>query len=134
MDTEDHPTCGKGLAENSILPARLSNLIAAMAGNLAVHMKALDLTDTSSRTEYQAYEHLVKQLRQIAVELQWTANEMAGYRDLPMGIHDQIAMTQPEVRQAFENFVEKKQELIYFLEETAARDHHLLGMMRSHGH
>ena len=133
MDTEDQPTCGKGLAENSILPAKLSNLIAAMAGNLAVHMKALDLTDSNSQAEYNAYEHLVKQLRQIAVELQWTANEMAGYRDLPMGRHDEIAMTQPEVREIFENFVKQKQELLSLLEGTAERDNQLLEMMRTHG-
>jgi hypothetical protein len=52
MDTEDQPTCGKGLAESSILPAKLGNLIAAMAGNLVVHMKALDLTDSNSQAEY----------------------------------------------------------------------------------
>ena len=133
MDTEDQPTCGKGLAESSILPAKLSNLIAAMAGNLSVHMKALDLTDSNSQAEHNAYEHLVKQLRQTAVELQWAANEMTGYRDLPMGRHDEIAMTQPEVREIFENFVKQKQELLSLLEETAERDNQLLEMMRTHG-
>ena len=40
MSTPDQPTCGKGLAENSILPAKLSELIAAMVENLEAHMKA----------------------------------------------------------------------------------------------
>jgi hypothetical protein len=56
MDTADQPTCGKGLAENSVFPATLSHLIAAMAENLAMHMKALDLTDPNSQTEHGAYE------------------------------------------------------------------------------
>ena len=133
MDTEDQPTCGKGLAENSVLPARLSNLIAAMAKNLAVHMKALDLTDSNSQIEHSAYEKLVNELRQAAVQLQWSANEMAGYRDLPMGRHDEIAMTQPGVRETFEKFVRNKQELFTLLEESAERDHQLLEIMRTHG-
>jgi hypothetical protein len=132
MDTEDQPTCGKGLAENSVLPARLSNLISAMAENLAVHMKALDLTDSNSQAEYSAYEKLVNELRQTAVQLQWAANEMAGYRDLPMGRHDEIAMTQQEVRETFEKFVSHKRDLLSLLEQTAERDGQLLEMMRTH--
>lgn len=131
MDTAEQPTCGKGLAENSVLPAQVSHLIAAMAENLAVHMKALDLTDPNSQAEYSAYENLVQKLRQAAVELQWTANEMSGYRDLPMGTHDQIAMTQPEVRNVFEKFVAHKQALLTLLQQTAERDHQLLDMMRT---
>jgi hypothetical protein len=131
MDTADQPTCGKGLAENSVFPATLSHLIAAMAENLAMHMKALDLTDPNSQTEHGAYENLVQKLRQTAVELQWTANEMSGYRDLPMGRHDAVAMTQPEVRYAFEKFVAHKQELLTLLQQTAERDQQLLEMMRT---
>ena len=132
MDIAEQPTCGKGLAENSVLPATLSSLISAMAENLAVHMKALDLTDSNSQAEHQAYERLVKELREAAVSLQWAANEMAGYRDLPMGRHDQVAMTQPEVRNAFAKFVAHKHELLTLLEQTADRDRQLLEMMRTH--
>ena len=115
-----------------MLPARLSNLISAMAENLAVHMKALDLTDSNSQAEYSAYEKLVNELRQTAVQLQWAANEMAGYRDLPMGRHDEIAMTQPEVRETFEKFVSHKQDLLSLLEQTAECDGQLIEMMRTH--
>ena len=132
MDKEEQQTCGKGLAENSVLPARLGNLVASMAENLAVHMNALDLTDLNSKAEYNAYEKLVNELRQTAVQLLWTANEMAGYRDLPMGRHGEIAMTQPEIRQAFEKFVIHKHELLSLLEQTAERDDQLLEMMRKH--
>jgi hypothetical protein len=54
MDTPEQPTCGKGLAENSILPAKLGQLVDAMAENLRVHMHALDLTDQNSCAEYDA--------------------------------------------------------------------------------
>ena len=133
MDTPEQPTCGRGLAENSALPARIGQLIAAMAESLEVHMKALDLTDPNSRAEHNAYEKLVKDLQQSAVELRETADEMVGYRDLPMGRHEQNAMTHPMVRQTFEKFVEHKQELLSLLKHTAERDQQLLKMMRTNG-
>jgi hypothetical protein len=132
MSTPEQQTCGKGLAENSVLPATLSHLISAMAKNLEVHMQALVLTDSNSQVEHNAYEKLVNELRRIAVDLQMAANEMSGYRDLPMGRHDEVAMTQPEVAAAFEKFVQHKQELLSLLEQTAERDNQLLETMNLH--
>ena len=132
MSTDEQPTCGKGLAENSVLPAKLGEVVSAMAENLKVHMNALDLTDPNSRAEYDAYENLVKELQQVAVQLEATAKQMVGYRDLPMGRHDQKAMTHPSVLETFEKFVERKQELFSLLEQTAERDDRLLEMMREH--
>lgn len=132
MNPSEEQTCGKGLAENSVLPARVGNLLAAMAENLEVHMKALDLTDPNSRQEYEAYEGLVKDIQHTAAELEETAHRMAGYRDLPMGRHDEQAMTQPRVRETFERFVQRKQELLSLLEQTAERDNTLLEVMRDH--
>lgn len=129
MSTSDQQTCGKGLAENSILPAKLGGLISAMAENLDVHRKALDLTDPNSQAEYDAYERLLKDLRQIAAQLSVTASEMAGYRNLPMGRHDQKAMTHPRVGDAFQKFVQHKRELLELLEQTEERDRKLLEMM-----
>jgi hypothetical protein len=134
MSTPDQPTCGKGLAENSVLPAKLGKLLAAMAENLEVHTKALDLTDQNSRAEYDAYEELIKELRQISAQLEETANQMAGYRDLPMGRHDEQAMTRLIVHTTFQMFVKQKQELLSLLEETKERDTELLEMMRVHSH
>jgi hypothetical protein len=131
MSASDQQTCGKGLAENSVLPAKLGELISAMAGNLEMHMKALDLTDPNSRAEHDAYEKLLKELRASAAQLSVTANHMAGYRDLPMGRHDQKAMTHPRVLEAFERFVQHKQEFLGFLQQTSARDHQLLEIMRA---
>ena len=131
MSTPDGQTCGKGLAENSVLPAKLGELISAMAENLAVHRKALDLTDQNSRAEDAAYEKLLKDLRQVAAQLSVTANQMSEYRDLPMGRHDDKAMMHPRVEQAFEKFVQRKRELLALLEQTEERDNQLLEMMQS---
>jgi hypothetical protein len=48
MNAAEQLTCGKGLAENSILAKTLAQLVAAMAENLDAHSKALDLTDQNS--------------------------------------------------------------------------------------
>jgi hypothetical protein len=132
MSTPDQQTCGKGLAENSVLPAKLGEVIAAMAENLEAHMRALDLTDVNSKQEYEAYKDLVREEREIAAKLAATAQEMDRYRDLPMGRHDKEAMTHPRVREAFENFVQNKQELLALLEQTAERDDKLLEVMGLH--
>lgn len=132
MSAAEQPTCGKGLAENSVLPAKLADVIAAMAENLEVHMKALDLTDQNSRKEHDVYESLVNELHQAAVQLQSTADQMAGARDLPMGRHDEKIMTHPRVYETFERFVKRKRELSTLLEYTAVRDDQLLDAMRSH--
>ena len=134
MSTVDQPTCGKGLAENSILPAKLGEVLDAMAENLEIHRKALDLTDHHSRAEFDAYDGLVKELRQSASQLEATARHMAGYRDLPMGRHDEQAMTDPGVREAFEKFMKQKHELVLLLKQTSERDDQLLAMMDAQPH
>jgi len=131
MSDSNQQTCGKGLAENSILPAKLGELISAMAANLAAHRKALDLTDENSRAEDAAYEKLLKDLRQVAAQLSVTANQMSEYRDLAMGRHDEQAMTHPRVEAAFEKFVQRKRELLTLLEQTEERDNQLLEMMHT---
>ena len=132
MNSPEQQTCGKGLAENAALPARVGNLLAAMAQNLEVHIQALDLTDPNSHKEYEAYEGLIKEIQQTAVQLEQTANRMAGYRDLPMGRHDEHGMTHSRVGETFERFIKRKQELLSLLAQTTERDHTLLEAMRSH--
>ena len=129
MNSSEQQTCGKGLAENSVLPRKLGELISAMVENLAVHRKALDLTDPHSRAEDEAYEKLISDLRQTAAQLAVTASEMEGYRDLPMGRHDMQAMTHPRVRETFQVFVQQKQALMRLLQQTEERDRQLLEMM-----
>ena len=130
MTRAEQPTCGKGLAENAVLPAKLGDLLAAMTENLAVHMRALDEDDQNSRAEKQAYKSLVGQLQQVAAQLQATADEMAGYVDLPMGTHIEEAMKHPSVGETFKRFVEQKQALHSLLEQTSAHDKQLLETMR----
>ena len=123
---EQRRTCGQGLAEHSSLPAKLGELTAAVAENLELHMKALDLKDENAKREHDAYQKLALEHRQTASELHATAEEMVGYRDLPMGRHDETAMSDPLLLQAFERFVSLEQELLWLLQERIARDQKML--------
>ncbi|HET8684856.1 MAG TPA: hypothetical protein VFM54_23740 [Micromonosporaceae bacterium] len=126
---DEQPTCGKGLAAHSALPAKLSELMAGVAENLEVHMPALDVQDPSARREHDAYRALVQEHRTIAAQLSETARHMAGYRDLPMGRHDETAMADPAVARAFERFVGAKRELANLLQQSAEEDRGLLAQM-----
>jgi len=110
-------TCGQGLAENSVLPAKLGELINSMAEILEIHMGALDLQDNASRLEHEAYRELAREQRKTAGALKETARRMAGYRDLPMGAHDWSVMSSPRAVAALENFVKLEEELVALLQQ-----------------
>jgi hypothetical protein len=122
-------TCGQGLAENSVLPALLAELIASLGENLLVHIQALDRTDENAQKEYLAYQELAKEYDTIATHLKSTAQKMAGYRDLPMGKHDQKAMSDPKVLKVFEQFVTLEQELGTLLGTRLEQDQKMLSEM-----
>lgn len=126
---DDEWTCGKGLAEHSALPAKIAELISALAENLEIHQKALDLTDVNARKEHEAYVKLAQQYRTIATELQTTAERMAGYRDLPMGRHDERAMASPQTLDAFTTFVKREQDVLALLQKAVERDQTMLDEM-----
>jgi hypothetical protein len=130
---ENQPTCGNGLAERSVLPAKLGELTGAAAENLEVHMRALDLNDERSRQEHDVYSALAKAHRRIAAELGETARQMAGYRDLPMGKHDPKAMSSPRVLESFERFVQLEQEFLTLLQMKLEQDRGMLHAMRRAG-
>jgi hypothetical protein len=123
---DDVPTCGKGLAEHSAIPAKLSELIAALAENLEAHQPTLDLTDERSRQELDAYVKLARAHRAIAAQLREAAEQMAGYRDLPMGRHDERALAGRSVLDAFGNLVRVERELVALLQASVAQHEALL--------
>jgi hypothetical protein len=111
----------------------VGELIASLAENLELHMKALDLTDENSQKEHDAYVELAREYRKIATPLHATAKRMAGYRDLPMGRHDQEAMSSLKVREAFEKFVTLEQELLALLQKREEEDRRMLVEMTGAG-
>jgi hypothetical protein len=123
---DDQPTCGKGLAEHSALPARLAELVDALAENLELHQGTLNLSDENARKELDAYVQLAREHRSLAAQLRETAQRMAGYRDLPMGRHDERALAAPKLVEVFEGFVKAEEALANQLQEAIERDRQML--------
>lgn len=97
---------------------------------LRSYTRALDLEDEHSRTEHKAYVHLVSEYREIAARLQTTASEMAGYRDLPMGKHDEQALLSPKVLEVFKEYVQLEEDLLTLLQEKVQEDGAMLAEMK----
>ncbi len=129
---EERPTCGQGLAENSVIPGKLGELAAAMAENFEMHMRALDVDDPQSGEEYKVYVQLANEQRETAARLLATANEMAGARELPMGRHDFDEVRNSQVLEAFEKYVRIEQELLALLQQASEHDRSMVDEMRAH--
>jgi hypothetical protein len=126
---EEPSTCGQGLASRSILPGKLSELLAALARILEAHMRALDPTDSDARKELDAYAALVTAHRDVADRLSGIAVQMADYRNLPMAAHDEAVMSDAVAHKAFENFVRLEHELATMLQELWQEDQQMLQQM-----
>jgi hypothetical protein len=127
----NHATCGQGLAEHAPLHGRLAEFMAAMADNLEVHMTALDLTDPSSQREHEAYARLLSQHRDIADRLAGLSREMAGYRDLPMGRHDDKAMSAERIAPDFSRLAERESRLLEALRSQLETHRRMLAKLHS---
>jgi hypothetical protein len=127
MEHGDRPTCGEGLASNAVLPAKLSELMAAQAEVLERHTRALDPTDAAAQKELDAYTMLERAHRHVASVLADLAEEMASYRDLPMGRHDMKVMSDPKGQmEAFRRFVAVERELLVLLQTKLEAEGDLL--------
>ena len=105
---DQQPTCGQGLADHAAFPARLADVLAAVAKNLELHLTALDPTDRRSRPEFDAYTALATEHRELESRLRALAVQMEGYRELPMATHNMAVMTGSNTRQAIEQLVEQE--------------------------
>ena len=123
----DRPTCGEGLAANAVLPAKLAELMAVQAEVLERHTRALDPTDAAAQKELDAYTRLVRAHRDLASELADLAEEMASYRELPMGRHDMTVMTDPKGQmEPFRRFVAVEREFLGLLQAKLEAEEELL--------
>jgi hypothetical protein len=123
---DEEQTCGKGLAEHAAMPAKLAALVAAMAEVLDLHKDALDPGDANAMQERAAYVRLVGEFREIAARLRETAAHMAGYRDLPMGRHDEQALGDQRNVEAFMAYIARERELVDLLTAAIARDEEMI--------
>lgn len=129
MAEAEEQTCGTGLAQNSVLPAKLSEMTKALADVLEAHMQALDLSDENSQREHEIYEQIARGHREAAAQLEAVARDLADQRDLPMGQHDMEALAGGEQAEAFERYVRVKRELLELLNDTLTDDEAMLRAM-----
>jgi hypothetical protein len=126
MGTDEPRTCGRGLAERSAFPARLSALSAAMVDILETHQQTLDLSDDNARAEHTAYQLLANDYRNIATQLRTTADRMMAYRDLPMARHHAHLLVAPETRRALATFIERERDIAALLKTWIDQDEAML--------
>jgi hypothetical protein len=109
-------TCGKGLAERAPLVEAFAAFSAAMADLLEAHTGSVSDTE-DGRREREAYTRLVEQYRSLAGAQRSLAEEMAGYRTLPMAEHnfDVLASVQ---QVAFVRLIAAEERLSQALGET----------------
>jgi hypothetical protein len=122
-------SCGEGLAAHASFPLKLGEVMDAMAENLEAHITVLDLSDSNSKPQYDAYRGLAQQHRKLAESLKAVGEQMAGYRSLPMGRHDEAAMSGLRIVEAFRDLVEREQELLALLGERVTQHRGLLDRM-----
>jgi len=128
----EQPTCGQGVAANAALLYAVGAVLAAMAQNLDIHQRALDLDDPPARRERETYAALVTKHLQSADGLRAIAGHMRAAHDLPMGRHDMQLMTTPTVLEAFEAFVDAEQDLLSLLQARLEQDRGMLEVIASH--
>jgi hypothetical protein len=111
------PTCGEGIAANADLPARLADLVGTLADVFERHLQALDPAVPASQPEYAGYEDLARGCREVAAGLTELADQMAGYRGLPDGVHDIAALSAPGGQgEAFARYLEALREVAGLLD------------------
>lgn len=109
----------------------MSELIALLAATLEAHQKTLITSDENSMLENAAYDSLAKDFRSIAAELEVTAKRMEGFRDLPMGKHDEKILNDPKTYEPFRAFVAREEELLKLLRQSLEREQQMLAQMRA---
>jgi hypothetical protein len=119
-------TCGEGLAHHAALPARLADLLSAVAENLEAHLTALDPNDPQSKPEHQAYVSLSGEHRAIESRLRALAGRMAASATLPMANHDEAALASPRLREAFARLVAEERATVDLLQEWIAQHQAML--------
>jgi hypothetical protein len=128
--TEAESTCGTGVADQAILPARLADLTGSMAAVLELHQQALDRADPNTQLEFEAYERVSEALRSSSTLLTETSSRMTASRTVPMGRHDSEVLASQQATQAFGSFVMAKRKLFTLLGEQIEEDERMLAAMR----
>jgi hypothetical protein len=125
----EHQACGRGLADQAVVPARFADVMEAVAATLETHTCALDPEDENAQVERRVYDRLADGHRRITAELRSLHEQMAGAYDLPPSRHDAEALVGHAAVAAYERYVDAEQALLDLLQSRIERDRRLLGAM-----
>jgi hypothetical protein len=128
---DEEPTCGRGLAQTSVVPAGLAAVAEGLAENLEVHVRALDPGDAAAAQERAVYDRVARRLRSAVSDLRAAATEMAAAVHLPMGAHDIAAITTTDALEAFEHCVAAEDDLRRLLEARREDNEQMLTAIRA---
>ena len=116
-ESDDEPTCGKGIAAGASLPEKLAAVMHAMADMLESHVRALDPDEPGGKAEIDAYDRLVLEHRGIGDRLDTLAALMRGYRGLPAAAHVMDVIMDQRSIDAFAALIAREQELSALIRE-----------------
>jgi uncharacterized protein YndB with AHSA1/START domain len=126
----DVETCGEGLAQHALLPAKLAPWFAALAETLELHRALIVKSDANAQAEDDAYRDLAQSYREIGEQVQRAATRMAACRELPMPAHDESAFGERQL-DAFQRYVGAQNALLSVLKLAAEQDQKMLQGMAS---
>jgi hypothetical protein len=129
-ESQDQPTCGKGIAASAVLPDKVAALMRATADVLYNHIRALDPKEADGKTEIEAYQRLVAEHRAIGDRLKALAALMRGYRDLPMASHDMEIIMDQRSQDVFAALVSREEDLLVLIQERVNEYRRMLEEMR----
>ena len=119
-------TCGMGLAQHAMIPAKMAGFLAALAETLETHIPTIDLAGAAGRAERDAYTELARDHAELASRLGAAADRMRSYEGLPAAPHHEEALADPALLETFARFVAVQAELAALLRESADEDGELL--------
>ena len=126
---DEHHACGRGLADQAVVPARMADVLEAVSATLEAHTGSLEADDENAQVERRVYDRLADGHRRITAELRALHEQMAGAYDLPPARHDGAALVGQAAVTAYERYVEAEQALLDLLQARIERDRRLLHAM-----
>jgi hypothetical protein len=113
-------TCGQMMASKSVLPAKMAELMTAVADSMEGHAKWAGMgKDKASKGEQQAMMKLVKSHRELAASYTKLAAEMQKGKDLPPAAHDMKAMDMGKMGEMTTRQVKAEREMAQLINKDA---------------
>lgn len=116
------PTCGQMMAGMSVAPAKLSEVVTAVADVLDAHVALMEpQKDKATQTEIKALRAIAKTHRQLATDASKTAAEMKKAESVPGAPHDMSKFkADAKLNEASQRMLTKQKELVAVVQKMIA--------------